>query len=166
MQQICWSLRCSWSIACRRCSNYTFILHLTTGFNILHKGSCKTRRETFKFSYLVRLISDIWRYMSVCYQFILFQLCTKSQVDNVAWTWMVIDHHTHTSSNVPVNSVTPSIHDDCLMTPHVLFILIWYSLHCFYQIFVHFYDWITTSTVTKINAFSHRQFEFSNVYRE
>ena len=29
-QQTCWSLRCSWSIACRRCSNYIFILGLTT----------------------------------------------------------------------------------------------------------------------------------------
>ena len=30
----CWSLRWSSSIACRRCSNYIFILHLTLGFNI------------------------------------------------------------------------------------------------------------------------------------
>ena len=28
----CRSLRCSWSIACRRCSNYIFILDLTPGF--------------------------------------------------------------------------------------------------------------------------------------
>ena len=33
----CWSLRCSWSIACRRCSNYIFILHLTLGFKILRR---------------------------------------------------------------------------------------------------------------------------------
>ena len=26
----CWSLTCSWSIACRRCSNYIFILNLNT----------------------------------------------------------------------------------------------------------------------------------------
>ena len=44
----CWLLRCSWSIACRRCSNYIFILDLTPGFNMLHKGNCKTRLETFK----------------------------------------------------------------------------------------------------------------------
>ena len=31
----CWSLGCIWSIACRRCSNYIFILHLIFGFNIL-----------------------------------------------------------------------------------------------------------------------------------
>ena len=31
------SLRCSLSIACRRCSNYIFILHPTIGFNILRK---------------------------------------------------------------------------------------------------------------------------------
>ena len=29
----CWLLRCSWSIACRCCSNYIFILNLTRGFN-------------------------------------------------------------------------------------------------------------------------------------
>ena len=40
-------LRCSWSIACRRCSNYIFILDLTPGFNGLHKDNCETRWETF-----------------------------------------------------------------------------------------------------------------------
>ena len=44
------SLRCSWSIACRRCSNHIFIFDLTPGgVNKLRKGNCKTRRETFKF---------------------------------------------------------------------------------------------------------------------
>ena len=57
-----WPLRCSWSIACRRCSNYIFILDLTPGFNILRKDNCKTRRDTFKFWDLVRLILEIWRY--------------------------------------------------------------------------------------------------------
>ena len=45
----CWSLRCSWSIACRRCSNYLFILDLIPGFNGLGKDNCKTRRESFKY---------------------------------------------------------------------------------------------------------------------
>ena len=45
----CWSLRCSWSIAYLRCSNYSFILHLTLGFNILRKDNCKQRREIFCF---------------------------------------------------------------------------------------------------------------------
>ena len=57
----CWSLRCSWSIACRRCSNYIFILNLTSGFNGLSKDNYKTRRETFKFWDLVRLILEILR---------------------------------------------------------------------------------------------------------
>ena len=39
----CRSLR--WSIACRRCSNYIFILGLTHGFNILHKDNCKPRKK-------------------------------------------------------------------------------------------------------------------------
>ena len=45
----CALLRCSWSIACRRCPNYIFIFDLTPGFNRSHKDNCKTRRETFKF---------------------------------------------------------------------------------------------------------------------
>ena len=59
----CWSFRCSWSIACRRCSNYIFILHLTLGFNILRKDNCKPRRERFEFGDLVRLILEALRYM-------------------------------------------------------------------------------------------------------
>ena len=53
-----WSLRCSWSIACLRCSNYIFILHLTLGFNILCKDSCKPRQETFECWDLVPLILE------------------------------------------------------------------------------------------------------------
>ena len=55
-----WSLRFSWSSACR--SNYVFILDFTPGFNELGKDNCKTRRETFKFWDLVRLILEVWRY--------------------------------------------------------------------------------------------------------
>ena len=61
-QSNCWSLRCSWSIACRRCSNYIFILNLIHSFSRLGKDTCKTRRETCKFWDLVRLIFEIWRY--------------------------------------------------------------------------------------------------------
>ena len=50
----CWSLRCS-------CSNYIFILNWIHGFNRLDKDNWKTRRETFKFWDLVRLILPIWR---------------------------------------------------------------------------------------------------------
>ena len=42
-------------IACQRCSNYIFTLHLTLGFDILRKDSIKPRRETFKFWDLARL---------------------------------------------------------------------------------------------------------------
>ena len=48
-QKNCPSLRCSWSIACRHCSNYIFILDLAAGFIGLGKDNCKTRWETFKF---------------------------------------------------------------------------------------------------------------------
>ena len=59
----CWSLRCSWSITCRRCSNYIFILDLTHGFNMMHRDNCTTRREAFKFGDLVWLILEIWWYL-------------------------------------------------------------------------------------------------------
>ena len=59
----CWSLRCSWSIACRRCSNYIFILNLTPGFNRLGKDNYKIRREAYKFWDLVRLILETLRYV-------------------------------------------------------------------------------------------------------
>ena len=61
----CWPIRCSWSIACRRCSKNIFILDLTLGFNGLGKDNCKTRRKSFKFWYLVRLVSEILRYISL-----------------------------------------------------------------------------------------------------
>ena len=53
--------RCSWSIACRRCSNYIFILDLTPGFNGLGKDNCKMRQQTFKFWDLVQFILEVWR---------------------------------------------------------------------------------------------------------
>ena len=58
----CWSLSCSWSMACRRCSNYIFILNLTSGFNGLGKDNYQMRREAFKFWDLVRLILETLRY--------------------------------------------------------------------------------------------------------
>ena len=63
MRWNCWSLRCSWSIAWGRCSNYIFMLDLTPGCNELRKENCKTRQGTFKCYYLVWLILEIWRYI-------------------------------------------------------------------------------------------------------
>ena len=54
-----------WSIACRRCSNYIFILNLTPGFNGLSEDNCTRIQETFKFWDLVRLILEVLRY---CWQ--------------------------------------------------------------------------------------------------
>ena len=59
----CWSLTCSWGIACQRCSNYIFILDLTPGSNGLGKDKCKTRRETFTFWELVRHV--YWRFAGI-----------------------------------------------------------------------------------------------------
>ena len=85
----CWSLRCSWSNACRRCSNYIFILHLTLGFNILRKDNCKPRWETFKFWDLVQLILENVRYV----HFVLD--CTVSTVLKIYVTWC--RKHCHSS---------------------------------------------------------------------
>ena len=103
-QHNCWSLRCSWSIACRRCSNYIFILDLTPGFNGLGKDSGKTRWQTFKLRNLVWLILEVWQYW-VCYyaDYTLFMhtsLTTKSDgqrltavvchmMDHVEVTWFI-----------------------------------------------------------------------------
>ena len=54
---------CPPNMACRCCSNYIFILNLIRGFNRLGRDNCKTRRETFEFWDLVRLILEIWGYM-------------------------------------------------------------------------------------------------------
>ena len=56
------SFRCSWSIACRRCSNYIFILDLKHGFSGFDEDNYKTMRETFKFRDLLRLILGVWHY--------------------------------------------------------------------------------------------------------
>ena len=60
-------------IACRCCSNYTFILDLTTGFSVLGKGNCTTRRETFKFWDLMPPILEL----TVC---VLSKLCCYSLI--------------------------------------------------------------------------------------
>ena len=69
----CWSLRCSWSIACQRCSNYIFVLDLTHGFHGLGKENCKTRRKSFKFWDLVLPILEILRYL-ICRWYLTFTL--------------------------------------------------------------------------------------------
>ena len=58
-QWTCLSLRCSWSIACRHCTNYIFIIDLTSGFNGLSKENWKVRRETFKFWNWVYFILEV-----------------------------------------------------------------------------------------------------------
>ena len=62
----CWSLRCIWSIACRRCSNYIFTLDLTPGFSGLGRDNCKTRRKSFKFWDFVSYIRDFTVLLSSC----------------------------------------------------------------------------------------------------
>ena len=52
-QYTCWSLRCSWSIACRHCSNCILTIDLTPGFNGLGKLQRQLQDET-------RVISVWW----------------------------------------------------------------------------------------------------------
>ena len=51
------------NLAC--CSNYIFSLDLTHGFKTMHICNYKTRRETFTFWDLVRLILDILPYVQI-----------------------------------------------------------------------------------------------------
>ena len=62
LQWTYWSLRCSWCITCRRCSNHIFILDLTPGFNGFGKNNCTRKRESFKFWDLLHLILGILRH--------------------------------------------------------------------------------------------------------
>ena len=48
-KKIRWSLRRSWTIACRLYSNNIFILDLTPVFNGLGKANCKARRSNLSF---------------------------------------------------------------------------------------------------------------------
>ena len=71
------SPRCSWSIACRCCSNYILILDLTPGSKGLSKDNCKTRRETCMFWDLVHFILKIWRYNKSISSCVNSTFCTK-----------------------------------------------------------------------------------------
>ena len=85
-----WSLRCSWSIACRRCSNYIFILNSIPGFNGLGKDNNKMRQEAFKFWVLVRLILETLRYFYWSnYRNILEMDCLDIEPHRSVWRiWM------------------------------------------------------------------------------
>ena len=85
----CRSLRCSWSIACRRCSNYIFILDLTPGFIGLGKDNCKTRTETFMFWDWVRLILENWRYVMSSYS----KTCENTSLVLVKNIWIQSSHN-------------------------------------------------------------------------
>ena len=64
-----WSLRCSWSIAFRRCSNYIFILDLTPGFNGLGKDNCSARRDGKHLSFGIwcAFILEDYQYMGLVF---------------------------------------------------------------------------------------------------
>ena len=59
-------------MACWRCTNYIFILNLASGFNGLGTDNYKTRRISFKFLDLVRLMLEIVRYVYIWYKSLLY----------------------------------------------------------------------------------------------
>ena len=61
------SLRCSWSIACRRCSSYIFILDLTLASKDWAKTTRWDENHKFKFLYWVHLILEVWQYCEVSF---------------------------------------------------------------------------------------------------
>ena len=79
----------SWSIAWRRCSNYIFILGLTSGFKGLGKDSCNARQETFKFWDIVRLILEILRYLSSGF---CFYPTASDSVNILFYLWIIYKH--------------------------------------------------------------------------
>ena len=87
-QYNCRSLRCSWSIACRRCSKYIFILDLTPGFIGLGKDNCKTRWGTIKFGGLVRLILEILRYLLLASSNTYCHLLVTPHLTSTHWGWL------------------------------------------------------------------------------
>ena len=75
-QYTCWSLRCSWSIACRCCSNCIFIiLYLVPFFNGLSKDKGNIKGVTLKCWNLMRLILEVWR-------------CIMQQQNNIEYWWI------------------------------------------------------------------------------
>ena len=85
----CWSLRCSWSIACRRCPNYIFILDLITGFNGLGKGNCKMRRELSNFCDLLRRILEIRWYIWMLFCEYVWHVVVELRRLNFMYAWWI-----------------------------------------------------------------------------
>ena len=90
-QYICCSLRCSWSIACRRCSNYIFILDLTPGLNALTKTTA--RQETKHLSFGIVSGAAYTRDFTVGSKYLLlrFSPMLRTRWRHSKWTWVFSD---------------------------------------------------------------------------
>ena len=62
-QNTCWSLRCSWRIACRCCSMYILILDLTPVPKWIGQRQLQDEREKFKIWDSVRLLLEVLLYL-------------------------------------------------------------------------------------------------------
>ena len=102
MQHTWCSLRWSWSTACRRCSNYIFILDLTPGPNGLGKDHCKTRGETFKSGDLVCIILEIWRWQKTwCAEE--DTMCYNQAIGNFQAYFFTPNTHTNTTADSKIH---------------------------------------------------------------
>ena len=88
-QYHCWWLRCSSSIACRRCSHYIFIIHLTLGFNNgLDKDNRKTKWETFKFgNFGAAYIRDFTGYLKFIWSLLSWVSSISSYLVKINMCW-------------------------------------------------------------------------------
>ena len=119
----CRSLTCCWSIACRRCSNYIFILDLIHGFNRLGKDNCKAGRESIKFWDLVRLILDTLRYLKIVDEIDLYIFHHNSSMSHIGypridqWVKKSLNMTCMYKLDISLNSNIPFDHDrSSLMT--------------------------------------------------
>ena len=142
-----WSLRCSWSIACRRCSNYIFILYLTPGFNRLGKDKWKTRRESFNFWDSVWLILEILRYVQWQESYICIHVWYLADLCHTYILWLkVISLHTFTLTSQTVLEIPASPRPTTLEQDRELFV------HFFFILCLWFETWGPTNFFTEFQT--------------
>ena len=103
--------------ACRRCSNYIFILDLTSGFKGFGKDSHKTVRGYFKCWDLVRLILETSRYFYI-----------REQVWGLPWYhYITVDNH------IMLNIKMRKVDQSCYVAHHGKCIFIAKRLDIFFH---------------------------------
>ena len=117
----CWTLRCSWSIACRCCSNYIFILDLTPGVNGLGKDNGKTRREAFNrrtWAWSMNLGSTVYKLVGSR------PLRSFSLIHRLSWSCFYPNKYTNVLEMICLEYIRPSNGRDAYM-PHSTHVVKW-----------------------------------------